>query len=122
MRRVSAIVALLLFGFSFFAPLFAFQSSAKVPVCCRRNGQHQCMEQMTSALGADNTVAIVAPKCPMFPTVPVAPQSHQFASNGQQALSIPVYVHPASLPQTEARYRISHARSGQKRGPPVQLS
>jgi hypothetical protein len=115
MRKLVAITVMLLFGLAWAAPLLDLDNT--VPECCRRNGQHHCTGQMMP--GPDNTVAVVSPKCPRFPVAIVAPQPHSFLSNGTLTAGIPPFMHPASLPQTQARYRISFTRSRQKRGPPV---
>jgi hypothetical protein len=118
MRRLVAITVMLLFGVTLAAPLVDLDNT--VPACCRRNGAHHCMGQMLP--GPDNTVSVVSPKCPRFPMATLAPQPHVSVPNGVLTAGIALFMRPASLPQTQARYRISFARSRQKRGPPVILS
>jgi hypothetical protein len=117
MRKLVAITVMLWFGVALAAPLLGFDNT--VPECCRRNGQHHCMGQMLP--GPDSTVSVVSPKCPRFPAATVAPQPHSFLPEGTLSAGIPLFMHPASLPQTQARLCISFTRSRQKRGPPVLL-
>jgi hypothetical protein len=61
-------------------------------------------------------------RCPVCPkALPVATQ-HRFALEPASAVFAELFAHPASLPQTQAKFRISFSRSRQKRGPPVVLS
>ena len=120
MRRMLAITIALLLGFTLTAPLFVASSSTMVPECCRRNGMHHCMGQMMDP-GADQAFSSIAPKCPRFPVASPAPRLDSLVPNRALSAGIALFVRPASLPQTEARYRIAYARSRQKRGPPVIL-
>jgi hypothetical protein len=70
---------------------------------------------------ADKAFTNIAPKCPSYPKAIAAPFPHSFAPADGQGSGVALFVHPASAPQTEARYRVSYARSRQKRGPPVIL-
>jgi hypothetical protein len=126
MRQLLAMTVAFLIGLPVFAPLFP-GTSAIVPVCCRRGGQHHCMSAMmsmddASGQSSDHGVALVAPKCPRCPMASVVPPTLGFVAGQDQSAGIALYVRPASLPQTQARYRIAFARSRQKRGPPALLS
>jgi hypothetical protein len=120
MRRLLAITIALLLGFTLTAPLFVSSSSTAVPECCRRNGMHHCMGQMVDP-SSDKAFLHAVPKCPRFPVASPAPRLDSLVPNRSLSVSLPLFVRPASLPQTEARYRIAYARSRQKRGPPVIL-
>lgn len=110
----------LLLGFTLTAPLFVATTPATVPECCRRNGMHQCMGQMIDP-DAGHAFLAVAAKCPRFPVASPAPRLDRLVPNRALSAGIPPFVRPASLLQTEARYRVAYARSRQKRGPPVIL-
>ncbi|MEO8051892.1 MAG: hypothetical protein ABI833_15860 [Acidobacteriota bacterium] len=123
MKRIAAILVLGVFSFLLIAPLaIATDPEAQLPACCRAHGKHHCMMPVGSPSGApmfrpQNSV------CPLFPsagalgasdsTVTLAASQHFFAG---------IVSHPAAHAQTEALYRISYSRTGQKRGPPVVLS
>ena len=119
MRRLPAIAIALLLSFTLAAPLFAIGTSTSLPECCRRNGMHHCMGQMMP--DSNQSFVAVTPRCPRFPTASPAPQPYSLIRNKALGTDTPVFVHPASLPQTEARYRVSFSRSRQKRGPPIIL-
>jgi hypothetical protein len=124
MRRVLSIMVALLLSFTLTAPLYDASDASTVPVCCRRGGVHQCMGTMNGMMAdSDSTKAFssVPNKCPQFPASTPAPQPHSFIPNEADSGGVAVYVRPSSVPQTEARYRVSFARSRQKRGPPVSL-
>jgi hypothetical protein len=120
MRRCLAISIAMLLSLTLVAPLFAAPASANVPECCRRNGQHHCMGGMISD-SSQRAFSMLAPPCPHCPQAITAPQAHSLVPNRCLQAGISLFVRPAALPQTEARYRISFARSRQKRGPPVIL-
>ena len=119
MRRALAIAITILFGWTLAAPLLVADAASSLPQCCRRNGSHHCMNGMQEP-GA-RTLSSIAPKCPSFPKATAAPSTHGFAGAGESSAGVALYASPASAPQTEARYRLSCARSRQKRGPPVDL-
>ncbi len=118
MRRALAITIALLFSLSLAAPLFTVDAASNLPECCRRSGRHHCATGMIADSGS-RTISTIAPKCPNWPTPTAAPWPNDFVSPQTQAISTPLYAHPESAPQTEARYRIAFARSRQKRGPPA---
>ena len=120
MRRFLAISIAMLLSLTLVAPLFAAPASANVPECCRRNGRHHCMGGMTSD-SSQRAVSMVVPPCPHCPQATAAPQPHSMAPNRSLQAGVGLFVRPSALPQTEARYRVSFARSRQKRGPPVIL-
>ena len=120
MRRLLAITMMLLFGWTLAAPLFVADAVSTLPECCRRNGSHHCMGEVLDRSGS-RTISTIAPKCPNFPKAIAVASLTGFASELARSTGIALFVHPASAPQTEARYRVSYARSRQKRGPPVIL-
>jgi len=117
MRRLLAIAMVFCFGYGLAAPLLAADLDSNLPQCCRRDGRHHCASGMESQTGA-RSVSTIAPKCPMCPKSTVAPGALTLADIQTSKTGTPLYAHPESRPQTEARYRVSFARSRQKRGPP----
>jgi hypothetical protein len=53
--------------------------------------------------------------------LPVATQ-HSFALEAASGVVTELFAHPAALPQTQAKFRVSFSRSRQKRGPPVVIA
>ena len=126
-RRLLAIAVLLFIGLPMISPLFALASSsdANVPACCRRDGKHHCMLR---SMGMDGSTApgtnfgVMMERCPVYPkALPVATQ-HPFALEAASGVVTGLFAHPASLPQTQAKFRVSFSRSRQKRGPPVVIA
>jgi hypothetical protein len=118
MRRALSITIALLFGLSLAAPLFSVDAANSLPQCCRRNGSHHCDSGKTADSGS-RAVSSIAPKCSNWPKSTAAAWPNHLAPPHTQVVRIPLYAHPESAPQTEARYRVSFARSRQKRGPPI---
>jgi hypothetical protein len=118
MRRALSILLLSLFAWMQAAPAFALDSQSGLPACCRRDGHHHCATGMADT-SVSRTFATIAPKCPASPQATAATSPISFTPATAQNISTPVFVHPASAPQTEAHYRVSFARSRQKRGPPA---
>ena len=75
---------------------------------------------MNSADTSGQAVQAVRQQCPYYPSGGAVPM-HAFAAVQQnsQMFFAAILSHPAAHAQTEARYRVSFSRSGQKRGPPV---
>jgi hypothetical protein len=118
MRRLLAITIALLFGLSTAAPLFAIDAESSLPQCCRRDGRHHCASLEMGTQG-DSSHATIASRCPDWHKATAAPALTNFSPAEARSISTPLYAHPASAPQTMARYRVAFARSRQKRGPPV---
>jgi hypothetical protein len=125
-RRVYALVLLLVFSFVLIAPAFASASDpeSKLPACCRRDGKHKCgMAGMGNAALNSSTGVRVSPvqaRCPSYPTCTQAPAHTDvmFTEPVANVISL-VWVDPDGVPQTVACYRMSYLRSSQKRGPPT---
>jgi hypothetical protein len=117
-RRVCAILLLVLFGFPMIVPEIRAESEPKLHACCLRGGKHHCAETSQDSSGPG-----VREKCPSFSTISAIPAfSTSFLLNASRAFYSEVVKHPAIHPRTEALQRISFSRSRQKRGPPVSLS
>ena len=109
MRRASAMLLLVLSGFSLISPsVFALSAESKLPACCRRNGKHHCAT-MTIESESSSGPALQAGRCSFFPTMEGVPASRTVAL--------------AAISQSGFEQLGRHWASGlQKRGPPTFLS
>ena len=119
MRRIVAIIALLLIGWTTVEPAsLAALVSSNVPMCCRKGGKHHC----TGSPSADETDGVVrlhavAPVCP-HQSQALAPASH-FQFEALSELGEPLSQVYASVPALNSSS--SHAfvpRGVFDRGPP----
>ncbi|MDE3103619.1 MAG: hypothetical protein KGK08_00450 [Acidobacteriota bacterium] len=128
MRRLLAILLMLLFSFPLVSPLLALdaQPEANLPACCRRGGIHHCMGMAATASGAMvdsrgrvTQVGIVRGHCPF--NLPASASRNIEGRYLHQALSYyaDVVHHPAVHAQTEAWARVALEGSRHKRGPPA---
>jgi len=123
MRR--ALATLLMMSVSF--PLIAavmLLGDASLPECCRRAGQHHCM-MSSGDLSPSGEPGLRASgeRCGSFPKAVLAMGATELAILRSSAkVFAEIVSHPAIQIQTEARRRVSFARSSQKRGPPAFLS
>ena len=120
MRRLLSITLLLAFFLPLLAPLVALGEGpeAGLAMCCRKGGQHNCMQAMTM----DGSAQWTAPnRCPMTPRS-VAPGHGERVGVVAAALIFgEVVAHPGVRRQAEARARIALDRARHKRGPPVSV-
>jgi hypothetical protein len=116
-RRVQAILLLVAFSFPLISlPLVSLRAEAKLPACCRRDGKHKC--SMKSMAGAGLTLKAQS-NCPLYPSGKASPAVTKFGvASPAVAMAAPLVDFIAPVAQTEARYRVSYSRAGQKRGPP----
>jgi hypothetical protein len=128
MRRVPAILLVLLFSFSLIGPALFVDDESNLPACCRRSGNHHCsmtdrdMADMAEAPSSGPAADALHTKCPFFPNCgAVVPESGPalLATTQQAAVSIVSQI--VDRVQAEAGYRISFSRSHYKRGPPTLL-
>ena len=119
MRRFAAAVLLAWVNFTLiFAMIGPVAADSNLPACCRRLGKHGC-GMPSPASGA----AFQAALCPLYPHSGAIPaQAKASGVAAPVSLFSLVASHPTAFPQTQARYRISYSRAGQKRGPPVSLA
>lgn len=125
MRRVSAVLLLVLFSFSLIATVALADSGSKLPECCRRDGKHHCSTTMQDAAQESSGPAVksVAEKCPYPPGRGAAlAYGKTPLPRAGRTVAASLVSHPAGHAQTEARYRVSFSRVRQKRGPPSPLS
>ena len=125
LHRVCAILLLSVFSFSLITPLLAAQTpEANLPECCRRGAKHGCGMKMGKGPGSGSQsgpgVQAVKPVCPMFPVGKSEPVGSSLAlpAPGRTEVAL-LFSAEAGRAQTEARYRVSHSRAWQKRGPPA---
>jgi hypothetical protein len=118
MRRLAAILTVVWFSLSLIGPMvLAAGAQSASAACCRRNGQHRCAaNQQESGSG----VVWRAARCPEFPSAKALPAQRQaIGPAAAPAIFASMASHPAVPSQTQVLCRISHDRSGQKRGPPL---
>jgi hypothetical protein len=126
-RKFLSILLLAFFGLSFMSPLFALGTDVQsnAPACCRRNGAHHCLGNITEHSGFSKQgiqVGALARRCPYFPNAVAATHPHLLAPETSAAVFAGIVSHPTGIAQTESKRRISCDRSRQKRGPPSLLS
>lgn len=124
LRRLLSIFLLVVFGLSIVSPLFALSGmdATRLPVCCRRDGKHHCMENMAdrgNSIRSGTQFSPPAEKCPYYPSALVPAHSELLALPVADAVCASLVSHPAGVVQTESMWRISRDRSRQKRGPPA---
>jgi hypothetical protein len=124
MRRALASFLLALFSLPLIAPLVLAGSDSTLPACCRREGKHRCsMTADDSSTPGEVSLHSVAARCASYPKGTAATTDNNVGvSENSAAIFAAIVSHPAVQAQAEARYRISFARSSQKRGPPALLS
>jgi hypothetical protein len=126
MRRVSATFLLAVLGFTAVIPLVFADPESSRPVCCRRDGKHQCAMMAAQAQEESSSgpaLRATRATCPYFPGSGAEPTYPSAAKpEASPAIFASLISHPAVHAQCEARYRISFTRTHQKRGPPVILS
>jgi hypothetical protein len=123
MRRFLATLLLAVLGSTAAIPLVFADPDSTRPVCCRRNGKHQCAmmagqaQQQSSSGPAFVTLRATCAYFPSSGAVPVYPGAAK--PEASPAIFASLVSHPATPAQCEARYRISFSRTCQKRGPPI---
>lgn len=127
LRRFLSIALLAVFGLPFISPLFALSAKSEegLPSCCRRNGKHHCMMNMTERNQTENNAPeFRAPveKCPYYPASLMVSHETPFGITLSDAIFAELASHPTGHAQTESKRRISQVRSRQKRGPPSLLT
>jgi hypothetical protein len=124
MRRILATLLLGLFSVTLLpAALFA-DADSDLPACCRRGGRHQCaMSDMGDENAPGTTVRAARSRCPMFPeSASGVTSTLEYTPSPSAGLTIALVCMPVAESQAEALFRVSFARSRQKRGPPSFLS
>jgi len=121
MRRVPAILLLMVFSLPLIGPALWAQPDSNVPECCRRLGLHHCIQR-----GADSQTAGGAKwqpsmeKCPYFPSLPTSPAGNKAAL---RSASRSIAATLATVLVLDDRESIGHgfrfSSSHLKRGPPL---
>jgi len=118
---------LALFGLPLVQPLFALtaRSEMNLPACCRRGGNHHCMESVaerSQSTSRDPQFRAPAEKCPYCPASVALIHDNTFVPPGSSGNLCSLDRTSAVVAQTESKLRISRNRSRQKRGPPASRS
>jgi len=126
MRRVPAILLVVLFSFSLIAPALSVDAESNLPACCRRAGKHQCgmvAQDMAEVPSSGAAIGAMHARCPLFPGGGAAlPHSLAALLAGSQLAGVSIVIRSAPPAQAETGYRISSNHSNHKRGPPARLS
>jgi len=126
MRRVQALLLLSLFSLSLIGPALSVDSQSDLPACCRRGGQHHCSMMSMDGDSASPTgpvASAISVRCPYFPKGgALLPHDGAALLATAQPVLTSLLSQLAPAAQAAAGYRISLARSHQKRGPPSLLS
>lgn|GEM_PF-3448478 len=118
MKRLSAILLLLLFSFPLIAPLFASAPHSNLPICCRRTGQHHCVE----ALQSFGHLSAVSAPCPKYHSASINIPLHPIAPGTSPARIAGVLANRLDLPLSNDPYEFDPCLSLHNRGPPTPLA
>ena len=102
-------------------PLVLPGSASALPECCRKNGKHHCIMATPAAATSAPALTTIKAKCPCCPAMAPGTQARAGTISIAAAVFADLVRHTAVSPQVEAKYRISHDRARQKRGPPSLL-
>jgi len=118
--RFAALLQLTMFVSSLAGPFLVEDHEANLPACCRRAGLHHCT---LAQGGTDAGPAFAAARCPSYPGPQGLPVRVKAGSFPSAQSAIPVAGAGMSVQaQSEIRYRISHSRARDSRGPPALLT
>jgi hypothetical protein len=67
LRRISALLLLLLFGLSLLSPLVGSDENTNLPTCCRRGGKHRCSMDDRTGSGGSGPAFRANRRCPSYP-------------------------------------------------------
>jgi hypothetical protein len=119
MLKAVALALLLVFTGDIVSPALFGNAASTLPACCLRDGKHRCMQRMSGVEeGGLPRWKAAQQQCPNFPKNSTAMRGACSAAPPSRSAITPVFTHPASKVQTDARYRVSLIRGWQKRGPP----
>src|SRR5450755_3964892 len=126
MRRVPAILLVILFSFSLIGPALLVDADSNLPACCRRDGQHHCrlMGRSMGGLMARETApapgaAVDAPHvhCPFFPSGgALVPDGRAVLPAASRPACVSIVWNAAISCHAQGEYRISLERAHWKRG------
>ena len=125
MQRLLASLILCIVAWGPLSPLATATAGDPIPACCRRDGKHHCtMSGSTrTEMGATGVYwSKTQSRCPMCPRMIRTNPRTQAGLSASAAVFAAIISHPAVFSQTQSEYRVSAARSHQKRGPPTDLA
>ncbi|WP_083345753.1 DUF2946 family protein [Terriglobus roseus] len=127
MRKLLAILLLVVFGLPLASSLFALtpRSEASLPACCRRAGMHHCtqMAQQDEQPTDHRHVSVLQEKCPCCPAVlSLGTGTNLLAPPSAPLLFTALQGQSTVVTQAELSQRIAHDRARGKRGPPSFLN
>lgn len=126
MRRVPAILLVLVFSFSLIAPALLADGGSDLPACCRRDGKHHCgmpAGDMEQAPASGEAVGPLHVKCPFFPSGgALLPHSEAALLTASCTSEVSIAFEIARLGPAECGYRSAFYGSHLNRGPPSLLS
>ena len=96
------------------------ETGEKIAACCRRDGKHHCakMAQMAHD-GEAGGARLTASTCANYSRGTAVPATELTSDTPPEATAaVAVLDYAAAVPQTEARGRVSAARTWRERGPP----
>jgi hypothetical protein len=120
LRRISAILLLLLFGLSLLSPLFGSDDDANLPACCRRGGKHHCSLDSRKALESSGPAWRANSRCPSYPGFGAGTMQLVAGVTPSASASFELAAQTASCNSFELRILSSLClRAHAKRGPPA---
>jgi hypothetical protein len=121
MRRIPAILLLLVFSLPLIGPAAWAQADPQVPECCRRLGLHHCvLRSAGSQPDAGAKWRPAAEKCPYFPALPTSPAGSKAALRSiSRTLAAAPAVLLSRFDRGSVRYCLRLSDSHFKRGPPL---
>ncbi len=120
MRRISAVLLLVLFGVSLLAPAFASEADSNLPACCRRAGKHHCSMAARSGSPQNGPGFAANTVCPLYGQTS-AMQSEPLLTFGPHAVSfqIPQIVYAGGATRSQPDLSAFRAKAHLQRGPPL---
>ncbi len=109
------------------SPLLVFPSETgmQTACCCKSDSECHCplckMHKHAHPQSGQTVFSAPGSKCPCCPSQLPGQLSIQFTLGSVNPVVAGLIAHPAGLPQTEARQRLTNIRVRQKRGPPSLL-
>ncbi len=121
MRRLPAILLLVLFSLSLMGPALFADNGSELPACCRRDGKHRCSMRMAPAQQRTGPAfESRVERCPYYPAAPGS-ASHRGYAPATAAHQLPWAPPQTSyaLPSNDTRPGSTFARTRRERGPPL---
>jgi hypothetical protein len=120
MCRAIAITLLALFGWTPVAPLFAANSEANLPPCCRRHGKHRCaMQRLLASCGKPGGPPAFDERCPYAGKSDAPAQMRLPRPEAGSAVAAAIVVEAAAAVEIPARRESYFFDSNPLRGPPA---